>query len=116
MRYDVAFDYAQLYKRDSGAVGQIARAYIELYQRSVEPPPSLTKRQREILEFVKESIERYGYAPSQSEIANKFSLNSLSTVHEHLSALERKGYIVRQHNESRGIRVVEQLQPSNQEK
>ena len=66
----------------------------------------LTKRQREILSFVSEYSEQYGYAPSFEEIAQQFNYNSLATVHEHLSNLERKGYIKRAFNESRSIQLL----------
>ncbi|HEV8265942.1 MAG TPA: transcriptional repressor LexA [Gemmatimonadales bacterium] len=66
----------------------------------------LTRRQHEILEFIAQHIEAKGYAPSFEEIAGKFGFQSLATVHEHLTNLERKGYIRRAHNESRAIEVV----------
>src|SRR5829696_10296104 len=55
----------------------------------------LTKRQREILNYLSTYGEEHGYAPSFEEIASHFNYNSLATVHEHLSNLERKGYIKR---------------------
>jgi repressor LexA len=66
----------------------------------------LTRRQHEILDFIQGHIEAKGYAPSFEEIARQFGFQSLATVHEHLTNLERKGYIRRAHNESRGIEVV----------
>lgn len=67
---------------------------------------ALTKRQREILDFLSGYSEDNGYAPSFEEIARKFNYNSLATVHEHLSNLERKGYIKRSYNESRSIEIL----------
>ncbi|MFN8572561.1 MAG: transcriptional repressor LexA [Gemmatimonadaceae bacterium] len=67
---------------------------------------SLTKRQREILTFLQGYAEDNGYAPSFEEIAAHFNYNSLATVHEHLSNLERKGYIKRSYNESRAIEIL----------
>src|SRR3989449_2165839 len=67
---------------------------------------SLTRRQREILDFISGHITERGFAPSFEEIAERFTFRSLATVHEHLTNLERKGYIRRAHNESRGIEVV----------
>lgn len=67
---------------------------------------SLTKRQREILTYLAEYSEEKGYAPSFEEIAERFSYSSLATVHEHLSNLERKSYIKRRYNESRGIEIL----------
>ena len=66
----------------------------------------LTKRQREILNYLSGYSEQNGYAPSFEEIAEKFNYNSLATVHEHLSNLERKGYIKRSYNESRAIEIL----------
>ena len=66
----------------------------------------LTKRQREILSFLTEYTDANGYAPSFEEIASQFNYNSLATVHEHLTNLERKGYIKRSYNESRAIEIM----------
>ena len=66
----------------------------------------LTRRQREIFDYIAGHIQGKGYAPSFEEIAGQFGFQSLATVHEHLTNLERKGYIRRAHNESRAIEVV----------
>ena len=66
----------------------------------------LTKRQKEILDYIEAFIEEQGYAPSFEEIAESFGYSSLATVHEHLSNLERKGYIRKSYNESRSIELV----------
>ena len=67
----------------------------------------LTKRQREILNYLATYTEQNGYAPSFEEIAESFRYSSLATVHEHLSNLERKGYIKRSYNESRAIEIAQ---------
>jgi repressor LexA len=67
---------------------------------------ALTKRQREILTHLEEYIREHGYAPSFEEIAGHFQFHSLATVHEHLTNLERKGYIRRGYNESRSVEVL----------
>ena len=67
----------------------------------------LTKRQKEILDYIESFIEEQGYAPSFEEIAESFGYSSLATVHEHLSNLERKGYIRKAYNESRSIELVQ---------
>src|SRR5437879_8002565 len=66
----------------------------------------VTRRQREILDFISTHLESKGYAPSFEEIARQFGFQSLASGHEHLTNLERKGYIRRSHNESRAIEVV----------
>jgi len=68
----------------------------------------LTKRQKQILDHIREFIDDRGYAPSFEEIAQHFGYSSLATVHEHLSNLERKGYIRKAYNESRSIELVEE--------
>ena len=66
----------------------------------------LTKRQSEILAYLQSHIGDQGYAPSFEEIAERFGFQSLATVHEHLTNLERKGYIRRSYTESRSIEVL----------
>jgi len=66
----------------------------------------LTKRQKEILDHIQSFIDDHGYAPSFEEIAKHFGYTSLATVHEHLSNLERKGYIRKAYNESRSIELI----------
>jgi repressor LexA len=74
----------------------------------LEPSVPLTRKQHEILDYVSAIIDKNGYAPSFEEIAENFGYQSLATVHEHLSNLERKGYIRRSYNESRAIEVLPQ--------
>ena len=66
----------------------------------------LTKRQREIYEYLKDHIRSRRYAPSIAEIGKQFHLSSSATVHTHLSCLEKKGVIRKQQNLSRAIEVV----------
>ena len=68
----------------------------------------LTKRQREIYEYLKQHINSKGYAPSIVEIGKYFQLSSSGTVHKHLSHLEKKGLIRKQINLSRAIEVLEE--------
>ncbi len=67
---------------------------------------ALTKRQKAILDYVGGYIDQNGYAPSFEEIAAQFGYTSLATVHEHVSNLERKGYIRKAYNQSRSIELV----------
>jgi len=71
----------------------------------------LTKRQSQILNFVKKYSKKHGYSPSLEEIAEKFSLSSLSTVHYHLSQLQEKGLISRQDSIPRSIQLEETDEP-----
>jgi repressor LexA len=66
----------------------------------------LTKRQKEILDYVKSYIRKNSFAPSLEEIANYFKLSSVATVHEHLENLKQKGYLHKEENQSRGIGIV----------
>ena len=66
----------------------------------------LTKRQREILDYLNEFIEQHGYAPSLEEIGRHFGLSSLATVHKHLTNLQDKGVIRRAWNRSRSVELV----------
>ncbi len=66
----------------------------------------LTKRQREILEFVRSFQATRGYAPSLEEIAAHFKLSAVSTVHEHLVNLGRKGLLRRGWNRARSIEPI----------
>ena len=66
----------------------------------------LTRRQREILDFLNEFIEQHGYAPSLEEIGRRFGLSSLATVHKHLTNLQEKGFIRRAWNRSRSVELI----------
>jgi repressor LexA len=66
----------------------------------------LTRRQKQILDYVSESIRKNGYAPSLTEISRHFNLHSISTVHKHLAHLEAKGLIRRTWNRARAIELL----------
>ena len=66
----------------------------------------LTKRQKDIYQYLKEHIREKGYAPSIAEIGKQFKLNSPATVHKHLVNLESKGLIRKYQNLSRAIEIV----------
>jgi repressor LexA len=66
----------------------------------------LTKRQREILDYLNEFIQQHGYAPSLEEIGKRFTLSSLATVHKHLTNLQDKGFIRRAWNRSRSVELL----------
>jgi len=67
---------------------------------------ALTRRQKEILDFIEHFLDERGYSPSFEEIADFFGYRSLATVHEHLTNLESKGYIRKHYNESRSIELA----------
>ena len=68
---------------------------------------ALTKRQKEVLDYLVSFETRHGYAPSFEEIGKGLKLTSLATVHKHISTLEKKGFIRRGYNQSRSIEIVQ---------
>ncbi len=68
----------------------------------------LTKRQKQLYDYLQGYIAAHGYAPTLEEIGAKFRLSSPATVHKHLTNLEKKGAIRRQWNYSRAIELVSQ--------
>lgn len=73
---------------------------------------TLYKRQREILDFISQFIQKRGFSPTLQEIADALGLSSLATVHEHLEALVKKGVIKRYQGAVRGIKVLEEKMAS----
>lgn len=72
---------------------------------------TLTKRQKEVLDFLVAFHNKHGYSPSFEEIARSLKLTSLATVHKHITTLERKGFIRRGYNQSRSIEVTQLPKP-----
>ncbi len=64
---------------------------------------ALTRRQKEVLDFIADFIAHNGYSPSFEEIAEGVGLASIATVHKHLTGLESKGYLKRSFNQSRAL-------------
>jgi repressor LexA len=67
---------------------------------------AITKRQREIYDYISNFVSRNGYSPSFEEIGEGMGLSSLATVHKHVSNLEKKGLLKRDFNRSRSIDVL----------
>ena len=72
---------------------------------------AVTRRQKEVLDFITGFLDRHGYSPSFEEIARGLSLKSLATVHKHISNLQTKGMLQRGHNRSRSIDMLPQPRP-----
>lgn len=70
--------------------------------------PGLTKRQDQILDFIKQTVREKGYPPSVREIGSAVGLNSSATVHSHLASLELKGLIRRDPTKPRAIEILDQ--------
>lgn len=64
---------------------------------------ALTRRQREVLDFVSRFVAEKGYSPSLEEIAGAFDLSSVATVHKHVKHLVDKGYLRKAWNRSRSV-------------
>ena len=67
---------------------------------------AITRRQKEVIDFLSGFTQKNGYSPSYEEIASGLGLNSLATVHKHVSNLQTKGLLQRAHNRSRSIDVL----------
>ena len=67
---------------------------------------AITRRQKEVLDFISSFTQRNGYSPSYEEIAHGLGLRSLATVHKHITNLHNKGLLQRAHNRSRSIDVL----------
>src|SRR5882757_9265736 len=67
---------------------------------------ALTKRQKEVLDFIAGFVDENGYCPSYEEIARGLELASLATVHKHISVLEAKSYLKRGFNQSRSLELA----------
>ena len=67
---------------------------------------AITRRQREVYDFISRYVAENGYTPSYEEIGDGLNLNSLATVHKHISNLEKKSLLTRDYNRSRSIDLL----------
>jgi repressor LexA len=67
---------------------------------------ALTRRQKQVVDFIAGFIDEHGYSPSYEEIARGLDLASLATVHKHISVLESKSYLKRGFNQSRSLELA----------
>lgn len=72
---------------------------------------AITRRQKDVLDFLSSFTQKNGYSPSYEEIAQGLGLNSLATVHKHITNLQNKGLLQRAHNRSRSIDVLSPRTP-----
>jgi len=66
----------------------------------------LTKRQKQVLEFIKSFIKKYGYAPSYREISRHFGYKSIATTAAHIDTLRQKGYLTKEPTMARSLQVT----------
>lgn len=76
-------------------------------------PATLYTKERQLLEFITQFIQRYGYAPTLKEIGDALGMNSPATVHEHIDRLRIKGYIKKLDGTARGLEVTENYHSGN---
>ena len=67
---------------------------------------AITRRQRQVYDFISDFVQKKGYSPSFDEIREGMDLNSLATVHKHITNLEKKGLLTRDYNRSRSIDLL----------
>ena len=72
-------------------------------------PAVLYPRERQLLEFITQFIQRFGFAPTLKEIGEAMGMNSPATVHEHIDRLRQKGFIRKLDGTTRGLDVVKEL-------
>jgi repressor LexA len=69
---------------------------------------ALTRRQRQVLDVIREFLDRNGYSPSLEEIGRELGLSSVATVHKHVSHLVQKGFVRRTWNQNRSIELADE--------
>src|SRR5262245_48020279 len=91
----IRFQFGQTYTKDTIKKGVVHMA-VTLY-----------KRQRQIVDFISQYIQRNGFSPTLQEIADAIGVSSLATVHEHLQALIRKKVLKKYDGAVRGLELVD---------
>ena len=69
-------------------------------------PATLYPRERQLLDFITQFVQRYGYAPTLKEIGDAVGMNSVATVHEHIDKLRQKGFIKKLDGTARGLEII----------
>jgi len=67
----------------------------------------LTKKEKMILEFIRVYSELHGFSPSLYDIAEHFELRAVSTVHEHIGNLKKKGYVIKEASQARSLQLID---------
>ena len=105
-------DHAPNLSPDRPQIGRVAPETLQLNFPFSSPtmegdePMPLTKRQKQVLDFIAHFQDENGYCPSYEEIAHGLDLASLATVHKHISSLEAKSYLKRGFNQSRSLELA----------
>ena len=82
-----------------------------MFGQPIQPPPALSDRQQRILDFIDLHIKTYGYPPTIREIGEAAEIPSTSVVNYNLKRLEQWGYVQREPNRSRGLRLTDPQNP-----
>jgi len=82
-------------------------ALFDVNQSVEDERPQLTERQQMVLSYIRSSIEERGYPPTIREIGSHMGIRSTNGVNDHLKALERKGYLIRDELKSRALRPAD---------
>ena len=88
-------------------ISNTTNSEIRIHQEVIYMPAKLSKKQQEILDYLKEEILSKGYPPTVREICEKVGLKSTSSVHSHLNTLERNGFIRRDPTKPRAIEICD---------
>jgi repressor LexA len=78
----------------------------------IESKKALTRRQREIVDFLRQFIGEHNYSPSYREMMAHFEISSTASIHKHLVALEKKGYLSMEKKASRSIVLKDESHPT----
>jgi len=93
--------------RDGALGGRISQLTYALFPPyNIDMGSYLTKRQKEILDFIRGFTESKGFSPTHKEICEEFGYSSYGTVHKHLKLLEQKGFLRRHWNQKRGVELA----------
>ncbi len=71
--------------------------------------PNLTKKQKQVFDFINTYIAENGISPTIEEIRKKLKLKAVSTIHEHISSLKNKGYLSKSKNSARSITIKKKI-------
>lgn len=72
-------------------------------------PVTLYRKERIILDFIKQYIAMHGFSPTLADIAEAMNVSSLATVHEHVQSLAKKGFIKKYQGAIRGIEIIDKV-------
>lgn len=101
------FGFCSVYNKQAGDSLQVTSLPVTCYLKHVTNyMPHITKRQKQILDYITQFIQSNGFAPSYREIADYFGLSSTATIHEHVKSLEDKGLLASDRSAYRSLEIV----------